>query len=58
MPGNRCSNCAAYSLKCTYVETAKVERGHASIFRYSNSSLETWTIERVFNLNCFMHLID
>lgn len=24
MPGNRCSNCIAYNLDCTYVEAAKV----------------------------------
>lgn len=24
MPGNRCSNCIAYSFECTYIEAAKV----------------------------------
>lgn len=24
MPGNRCSNCIAYSFECTYVEAARV----------------------------------
>src|SRR5882757_11067434 len=24
MPGNRCSNCVSYSLKCTYIEASKV----------------------------------
>ena len=26
MPGNKCSNCTAYGLECTYVETAKVKQ--------------------------------
>ncbi|KAF8072284.1 fungal-specific transcription factor domain-containing protein [Lyophyllum atratum] len=31
MPGNRCSNCIAYSFECTYVEAAKADSGP---FRY------------------------
>lgn len=27
MPGNKCSNCIAYSYSCTYVEAAKVSDG-------------------------------
>ena len=41
MPGNRCSNCIAYNLDCTYVEAAKV--GHQFPHPPSLSTPVKWT---------------
>lgn len=36
MPNNRCSNCIAYNLDCTYVEAAKVRHRSLPLYSYLN----------------------
>jgi hypothetical protein len=38
MPGNRCSNCIAYSFDCTYVEAAKVCSSYVPVFLKTHNS--------------------
>lgn len=52
MPGNRCSNCIAYSFECTYVEAAKVCPTFYPVDLLAPILLlETWSSKRVGSLS-------
>lgn len=47
MPGNKCSNCIAYSFSCTYVEAAKVCASIAPLTPTDMYATETGATEGV-----------